>query len=390
MNKLDLDYQALLQDILDNGVKKQDRTGTGTLSVFGRIIRHDMKTGFPLLTTKRIKFDLVVSELIWFLQGRTDLRYLLEHNNHIWVGDAYKKYENALRFARKMQSSISNVDGSEWEAISKEEFIERIKTDNEFAKKWGELGPVYGKQWRRWNTNMISRRSSGTISEDGIVNNMTFIEDSPIQIDQIANLVHDLKTNPDSRRLMVNAWNPAEIDQMTLPPCHYGFQCYTRELSLKERFLIVRNKQNDVWKNYYDFEKFELDYDTGSIKIDSIPTRALSLKWNQRSVDTPLGLPFNIASYGLLLEILAKEVNMVPDELIGSLGDCHIYLNQIDGIKEQLTREPYKLSTLKFEKTDEFFKSLSDDLSLLNHLEISDFKIENYESHPTIKIPLSN
>ena len=175
---------------------------------------------------------------------------------------------------------------------------------------------------------------------------------------------------------------------MVLPPCHYGFQVYTRELSLEER-IILAEKNTEIIPGFDSH--FDTDEDVHKV-LDTwdTPRRAISLMWNQRSVDTPLGLPFNIASYGLLLEIIAKTVNMVPDELIGNLGDCHIYNNQVDGVKEQLTREPYPLPTLKHTKTDAFYKSLSEDLSLLSHLDNEDFILENYQSHPTIKLPLSN
>jgi thymidylate synthase len=259
---------------------------------------------------------------------------------------------------------------------SYEEFINKIKTDDEFAKKWGELGPVYGKQWRRW----------GIEWED---------TESIKYIDQIQNLINDLKTNPDSRRLMVNAWNVGELDQMVLPPCHYGFQVYTRELSLEERCNLANFAPFD--DRFPDGDGFKWDEYTINIAEDwlkqhhlNLPKRAISLMWNQRSVDTFLGLPFNIASYGLLLEIIAKSVNMVPDELIGNLGDVHLYSNHIEQAKEQLTRKRYKLPTLRHLKTDEFYKSLGDDLSLITHLDNTDFVIENYQSHPAIKAPLSN
>jgi len=270
------------------------------------------------------------------------------------------------------------------EPYSKEEFIERIKTDDEFAKKWGELGPVYGKQWRKWKTF----RGSG----NSMIKNRT---DSVAYIDQIANLINDLKTNPDSRRLMVNAWNVGELDQMTLPPCHYGFQVYTRELSLEEKEwqLEKTNCINDIendriiygheWENYIQ-EQYESIQSTQGIKI---PTRAISLMYNARSQDVPLGTPFNIASYALLLEIIGKMVNMVPDELIGNLGDAHIYKNQIDGVKEQLTREPYSLPKLEIGDNINFDGTIDD---FVNSCLISDFKIIEYETHPTIKIPLSN
>jgi thymidylate synthase len=292
---------------------------------------------------------------------------------------------------------------SDGRPYTKEEFVEKIKTDEEFLKRFGNLGKIYGYQWRNWNDN----------------------------IDQISELINQLKENPDSRRLLVSAWNPSDLPNMVLPPCHYGFQVYTRELSLEERKQIVKNKyfQEFYWKIVDD------DNDETTIfEMDkrSIPTRAISLMWNQRSIDSFLGLPFNIASYGLLLEIIAKQVNMVPDELIGNLGDTHIYSNHIEQVKEQIgremtteernewhlinrcggnkrdcktdwkdfeldqqdvpkrTRQPFPLPTLKHMKTDEFYKSLSDGMSLIGHLDPTDFILENYQSHPSIKAPLSN
>jgi thymidylate synthase len=342
MNNLDKAYQALLQDILDNGVEKQDRTKTGTISVFGRQIRHKMSEGYPLLTTKKMAFKTMVTELLWFLRGDTNIKYLVDNGCHIWDGDAYKNYMKMYVNSNITPPTI-------------EEFINKIKTDDGFAQMWGELGPIYGEQWRSW---------------EGLNSNT----------DQIKNLINDLKTNPDSRRLMVNAWNVGEMDQMVLPPCHYGFQVYTRELGVDERNKIFASRSpNDPSPRISEF------YDR-----NNIPKRAISLMWNQRSVDTFLGLPFNIASYGLLLEIIAKEVNMVPDELIGNLGDVHLYSNHIEQAKEQIGREPYPIPTLKHMKTDEFYKSLSEDISLFTHLNPTDFQVENYQSHPSIKAPLSN
>jgi len=273
MNNLDKAYQALLQDILDNGVEKTDRTGTGTISVFGRQIRHKMSEGYPLLTTKKMAFKTMVTELLWFLRGDTNIKYLVENGCHIWTGDAIKNYEKH--------------SGKIHPHRPKQEYFEHlILNDDEFAREWGELGPIYGKQWRSW---------------EGLNSNT----------DQIQNLINDLKTNPDSRRLMVNAWNVGELDEMTLPPCHYGFQVYTRELTWAERVNLV---------GYIKTEDIHEDW----LEKNNVPKRAISLMWNQRSVDTFLGLPFNIASYGLLLEMIADEVNMVPDELIGNLGDVHL------------------------------------------------------------------
>ena len=351
MNQLDKQYQDLLFELITCGVVKETRNGK-TVSVFGRQIRHKMKDGFPLLTTKKMYFKGIVTELLWFLRGDTNIKYLVDNDCHIWDGDAYRNY--CEQQARKL------IQGCTYQ-----EFVEKIKTDFEFAKQWGELGPVYGKQWRRWGIDSVD-----------------FNTGDPIYIDQIANLIRDLKTNPDSRRLMVSAWNVAELDKMTLPPCHYGFQVYTRELSYAEKKEYAHKYFNDgTIHDLEDFEKF------------NIPTRAISLIWNQRSVDVPLGLPFNIASYGLLLEILAKMTNMVPDELIGNLGDCHIYQNQLPGCRQQITREPFALPKLSINDTywvtsDEAHE-YSLDTEILSML-IEDFKIEKYESHPAIKFPLSN
>jgi len=333
-------YLKLLDDILHNGVEKSDRTGTGTISVFGRQIRHSMSDGFPLLTTKKMAFKTMVTELLWFLKGDTNIKYLVDNGCNIWNGDAYKKYRQ---------------DIDEWvNQLNQEEFINKIKTDNKFAARWGELGPIYGKQWRKW----------------GQFNDYT---------DQIQNLINDLKTNPDSRRLMVSAWNVGELDQMVLPPCHYGFQVYTRELSAEERYnwyINTYNKNLTRSSNQFDMDDV--------LNTNNTPTRAISLMWNQRSVDTFLGLPFNIASYALLLEIIAKEVNMVPDELIGNLGDVHLYSNHIEQAKEQIGREPMKLTKLLFKD------HLNDFDSIIDILRVKDFILDDYQSHPAIKADLSN
>ena len=318
MNKLDKQYQELLQTILDYGVEKQDRTGTGTKSIFGYTIRHNMQDGFPVLTTKKMAWKTMVTELLWFLRGDTNIKFLVDNGCHIWDGDAYKNYCTAYKDGHEFYE-----DEQVKRSYTQEEFINKIKTDDEFANKWGELGPIYGKQWRNWN--------SSEAEFEGLSG-----------IDQIQNLINDLKTNPDSRRLMVNAWNVGELDQMTLPPCHYGFQCYVRD------------------------------------------GKYLSLMWNQRSVDTFLGLPFNIASYGLLLTILAKEVNMIPDQLIGNLGDTHLYLNHIEQAKEQIGREPFELPTLNQFPTYEWSRP-----SIESYV-VGDFTLKDYQSHPSIKAPLSN
>lgn len=659
MNKLDLDYQNLLKDILENGTKKKTRNGE-VISLFGKQIRHKMSEGFSLLTTKKMYFKGILVELLWFLKGDTNIKYLLDNDCHIWDGDCYQAYVLSHNF----------IINQGIEILSQEEFIDRIKTNNEFSKEWGELGPLYGSQWRKWGGNK--------------------------GIDQITNLINELKSNPDSRRLMVNAWNVSDLNKMTLPPCftenmlvkckngykkisnistddyvltedgsyqkvyatqttsyddrligirvygnnttitstpdhpflikdkgyikaskvteddylgiplnkneivptfsseigdtinkedfwfllgyfmgdgwidhetkelfltidekdhhmvfnrlkniiplddiseendlikkyvskntdfndiltmfgdvgenrvipefmydspkyfinefidgfnlsdggendgerkfytlsssvayglqllysklnirvsvsynkesemftinsskqknksskfifdenylwlkvktikeldgketngfvynlsvennhtynvfnlinhncHYGFQLYTKELSLYERInLFMQGKK---------VERFLEKITIKDLDDSNIPTRSISLMWNQRSVDSPLGLPFNIASYGLLLEIIAKMVNMVPDELIGNLGDCHIYSNQIDGVKEQLTRDSFSLPKLIMSDKINLNEGIDE---FLNSCSVKDFFIEGYQSHSKINIPLSN
>jgi thymidylate synthase len=334
MNKLDVDYINLCKKILNDGIQKEDRTGTGTISLFDTELKYifdDLK--FPLLTTKKMAWKSIVAELIWFLRGDTNIKFLVENNCFIWNGDAYKNYQN---------KSKDNI------ILNKDEFVDKIKQDEIFSEKWGELGDTYGKQWRDWNG-----------------------------IDQIERLINDLKNNPDSRRLMVNAWNVSDIDALVLPPCHYNFQCYSEIINEYERqfkfneYVRINNLNitglsvNDAMEHY----KF--------------PLRKLSLKFNMRSVDVPLGLPFNIASYGLLLEILCSIVNMIPYKLSCSMGDSHIYKNQKEGIVEQLKRVPFELPKLIIHKKLNNIKDLYD-------LKVSDFEIIGYKHHDTIKMPLSN
>ena len=333
MNKLDIDYQNLLKDILQNGINKNDRTGTGTLSVFGRQIRHNMSDGFPLLTTKKMAFKTMVTELLWFLRGDTNIKFLHDNNCHIWDGD----YEKSGR------------------------------TD-------GELGPIYGKQWRDWEPS--ETYSYGCI-------------------DQIANLINELKTNPDSRRLMVSAWNVGDLSSMILPPCHYAFQMYTRELTARERTALGCKGSTRLYDMIKEGNYETIDADVEMHKVcdeANVPKRAISLMWNQRSVDTALGLPMNIASYALLLLMIADEVNMVPDQLIGNLGDMHLYSDHLEGAKEQITRTPYELPKVNINtewRDKPFFEAVKSDNFCKCLLE-EDIQLYNYQSHPKIYFPLSN
>ena len=444
MNQLDKQYTELLQDILDNGVEKKDRTGTGTLSVFGRQIRHKMSEGFPLLTTKKMAWKTMVVELLWFLRGETNIKFLLDYDCHIWDGDAYKNYVDTVD-KMWLKSGIGDLDdmiydrlllvvGDGIRLLTQEEFIYTIKLDDEFAKKWGDLGPIYGAQWRGWRVGKGIETTLKT--EDG----ETIYEAGSMYIDQIQNLINDLKTNPDSRRLMVNAWNVGELNQMVLPPCHYGFQVYTTELSDLRRYNIWFNNNYETGMERFFDPKNLPDFDNPY--YTPTPKRAISLMWNQRSVDTFLGLPFNIASYALLLEIIAKEVDMIPDELIGNLGDVHLYSNHIEQSKEQIgrtltfderyslytghdktweedggnsygkingldmmddrgiptrTREPYPLPSVKIthrewyqhEKVKEHLGEKTFNEKILS-LRPDCFELLNYKSHPPIKAPLSN
>jgi len=379
MNTIDKKYQQLLSDIIEFGVEKNDRTGTGTISEFGHQIRHKMSEGFPLLTTKKMHWNSIVAELLWFLRGDTNIKFLLDYDCHIWDGDAYKNYvskveeytstlnvSNDISEFQEVMDSVGNQIKSS--VLSQEQFINKIKTNDEFAKKWGDLGPIYGKQWRQWQGWM----------------DMNGNEKGSLWYDQILQLVHSLKTNPDSRRLMVSAWNVAELDQMVLPPCHYGFQVYTRELSKFERSRYMGLPEG---------EHFLDDV----LDKHNIPKRAISLMWNQRSVDTFLGLPFNIASYALLLEIIAKEVNMVPEDLIGNLGDVHLYKNHIEQAKEQISREPYELPTIQITERNWYqHEKVKENLGPKTFKDIilsyrpDCFELIGYESHPKIKAPLSN
>ena len=342
MNNVDKQYLDLLQDILDNGTYKKTRAGY-VKSVFGRMLKFNLKEGFPILTTKKVFTKGIIHELLFFLKGDTNIKYLVDNNVHIWDDDAYRHYLD-----------ICNVENP----MPKEEFINAVKEEKTFAfkdkenehmlhyYKAGDLGKVYGHQWRNQGEK---------------------------HIDQIKNIIEMLKTNPDDRRMICMAWNANDFDEMALPPCHYGFQVYTRELTPTERLEWLwehSNGQYDEWKSP---TKSSLD-DLG------VPTRELSLMWQQRSVDTFLGLGFNITSYSLLLCMLAQCVNMAVGEVTCSLGDCHIYEAHFDAVKEQLIRDPFKYKLPKL--------VLNKEVNDIDKFTFDDIKIEEYESYPTIKAPL--
>lgn len=343
-NTLDAKYLAILKEISDKGFESGDRTGTGTKKLFGRMITHDMKEGFPLLTTKKMFWKGILIELLWFLKGDTNIKYLVDNGVNIWVGDCYKKYvhvcsANSSEFNDFLRD---NNDGT-LSLFTEKEFIEQIKTNHTFAREWGNLGTVYGKEWVDW-----------------------------YGINQVKELVDTLKTNPNNRRMMVTAWNPVHVKTATLPPCHYAWQVFTRELTLGERISIAHK--------YITPDNFLKIANKERLDAMKVPEREISLMFQMRSVDMPLGYPFDIASYGFLLSMIAQCVNMEPGQLVSCTGDTHIYMNQLEFIDIQMNNEPYELPTLLLNKN---IKDLFD-------FTIDDVKIVNYQSHDKISYPLSN
>ncbi|AGM24947.1 thymidylate synthase [Spiroplasma chrysopicola] len=281
-------YLKMVEFVLANGQEKADRTATGTISYFGYQMRFNLKEGFPLLTTKKIHFKSVVHELLWFIAGDTNIKYLVDNDVRIWNEWPYEKFKKSQEYNNETLA----------------EFVEKIKTDGEFAKRHGDLGPVYGKQWRNFNG-----------------------------VDQLAQLIENIKSNPFSRRHIISAWNPAEINKMALPPCHTLMQFYVSE------------------------------------------DKKLSCQLYQRSADVFLGVPFNIASYALLTYLIAQVTGLEPGDFVHSIGDCHIYQNHLSQVNEQLTRTPRTLPTLK----------LNQNINSLFDFKYEDITLENYDPAPLIK-----
>jgi thymidylate synthase len=310
-------YLDLCKKILDEGNAREDRTGTGTIGIFGCQMRYDLKEGFPLMTTKKVNFRLIVSELLWFIKGDTNIQFLLKYNNNIWNEWAFKKWVESDEYTgpdmtnfglRSLKDEYFKKQYDEQMEI----FKKRIVEDDEFAKKYGDLGNVYGKQWRAWTS---SRGET---------------------IDQLKNVIHDIKNNPTSRRLIVTAWNPEDVPHAALPPCHTLFQFYVAD-------------------------------------------GALSCQLYQRSGDMFLGVPFNIASYALLTHLIARECNLEVGEFVHTIGDAHIYTNHVEQVKTQLKRKPKKLPTLK----------LNPAVDTVFDFTIDDIELEGYEPHPSISAPVA-
>ena len=317
INENEQQYLTLAQYVLDHGHQKGDRTGTGTLSTFGYQMRFDLQKGFPILTTKKVAFGLVKSELLWFLRGDTNIRFLLAHNNHIWDEWSFKKWVESDEYQGPDMTDFGHrwLTDPAFKAVylaEKKAFCERILADDEFAARYGNLGDVYGAQWRHWQT----RRGE--------------------TIDQIKNVIEAIKTTPDSRRLIVSAWNPEDVPAMALPPCHTLFQFYVND------------------------EK-------------------LSCQLYQRSADIFLGVPFNIASYALLTHLIAKECGLAVGEFIHTLGDAHLYSNHLDQIREQLARPVHQAPQL----------ILPDHPMKLSEYTPADIQLANYEHEAAIKAPVA-
>jgi thymidylate synthase len=301
-------YLELLADIKDNGVLKENRTGVDQLTVFGRQMRFDLSKGFPAMTTKKLFMRGIIHELIWFLAGSTNIKYLVDNDVHIWDEWPYKHYLMANN------QDVPASDSDEWrEGIQK--FTDKIKKDDKFAKKWGELGPVYGYQWRHWQT------PGGK------------------QIDQIAKAIDLIKHDPNSRRIVVSAWNVADLDEMAkagIPPCHLLFQ-----------FFVADGR--------------------------------LSCQMYQRSADTFLGVPFNIASYSLLTMMMAQVTGLEPGDFVHTFGDTHLYVNHLEQVEEQLKRKPRKLPTMK----------INPKVKNIDDFKFEDFELVNYDPHPAIRAPIA-
>ncbi|WP_278340585.1 thymidylate synthase [Lactobacillus acetotolerans] len=314
---LEQPYLDLLNKIMTTGHNKDDRTGTGTRSLFGAQMRFDLSKGFPILTTKRVPFGLIKSELLWFLRGDTNIRFLLQHKNHIWDEWAFENWVNSDEYHGPDMTNfgLRSQSDPEFNKVYREEmkkFDQRILDDTDFAKKYGSLGDVYGAQWRHWK-----KRDGG-------------------HIDQIANVIKKIKTTPDSRRMIVTAWNPEDVPSSALPPCHVLFQ-----------FYVVDGK--------------------------------LSLQLYQRSGDMFLGVPFNIVSYSLLLHMIARETDLQVGEFVHTLGDAHIYNNHFEQVKELLSRKPYDSPQLW----------LNPDKKHIDDFEMRDIKLIGYKHHDTIKAPVA-
>jgi thymidylate synthase len=403
MNKVDTEYFRIVNDILTNGRLKKNRTGVDTIGIFGAQAKYNVDlNAFPLLTTKKVHWPAIVHELLWFISGDTNIKYLVDNNVRIWNEWAFSRYQKVkprlggLMLAdelllsnqekRVLASKLEPEDFDVVDSIKKSiqekqnKFIDRIKNDVEFAKEWGELGEgTYGRMWRDFPFfTIVDKTDPSTMPKfKSLGTKGTYCGDEPLtflgRIDQITKVLEKLKNNPDDRRMIVSAWHPHWVDHCALPPCHCLFHFHTEELTLEERVDILQKQvgpvnlpKSDVWI-------------IQKLNEDNIPTRRLNCLLYQRSCDFPIGIPFNIASYSLLTAMIAHVSNMIPGTFIHTYGDAHIYVNQLDAIKEQLTREPRPLPKVW----------LNPEVKSLFDFKYEDIKLLDYDPHPAIKMPVA-
>jgi len=370
MNNVDKEYFRLINTVLEKGKIKHNRTGINTIGVFGEQAKFDISLdAFPILTTKKVWFKGILHELLWFIKGDTNIKYLVDNDVHIWDEWAYKKYKDT--FGIHHTKLLKGGATGPCEPATQSEFIQKIKDDVEFAKEWGELGEgTYGGMWREFPTHLDHHAKNDIDPSLG--------EDEPYRVDQLQKVINKLKSNPDDRRMIVSAWHPYWVDHCTLPPCHCLFHFNTEELTLEERFLIF-SKGWDLEKAKLEWEKEGFTDYHHLLDEHCIPKRRLNCLLYQRSLDLPLGGPFNITSYCLLTAMIAHVTNMIPGVFTWSTGDTHIYVNQVDGIREQLTREPMKLPKLW----------LNPEVKSLFDFKFEDIKLIDYVSHPAIKMDVA-
>ena len=396
MNKLDSQLKDLYQKILDKKRPKTDRTGVGTKSIFGHQMRVDLRDGFPLTTLRKIHLKSMIHEMLWFLEsydekyekfGNTNIRYLLENGVTFWTEWPYQDYKTRMinDFNRNTKRKRLNI-------LSQKDFEKKIINDDDFALKYGDLGPVYGKQWLDFGgfDELVEMKQEykETNGQMKLVDSYGYKKIHISGLNQIKKLIDDLIDNPDSRRHLVTAWKPDEVDDMLLPPCHILYQCYTEILEMEERISYCKEnyseeditsymKKNDI-KEWSEIERNPLM----QVKIldhFNVPERYIDLQLYMRSSDTGLGIPYNIAGYSILLSMIAQVVNMIPREFIITTGDTHLYTNHFEAIEELIQRDAYNLPKMKINKDIQNIKSFRYD----------DFELLDYESHPNIKMDVA-
>lgn len=369
----DKEYFRLLDLILTKGKRKKNRTGTDTIGVFGAQARFDLST-FPLLTTKRMAIKSITHELLWFIKGDTNIKYLVDNGCNIWNDDCYRRYLEQFK-AKNVKIADMNSDGTPYE---KSMFVHQIKTfgaDSDFVKRHGDLGEgTYGQMWRAFPYAEYWEIPKGACYSGSRTGHKLS------KVDQLSKVIEKLKTNPDDRRMIVSAWHPYWVDHCALPPCHCLFHFNTEELTREERWDLIPKYNWDTATNNHkaQFCKTDQSLDTDMDSI-GVPRRRLNCLLYQRSCDTFLGVPFNIASYGMLTSMVAQSVNMLPGEFIHTYGDLHLYQDHLEQAKLQLTREPYPLPTLW----------LNPEVKSILDFKFEDIRIDNYQSHPAIKADLS-